>query len=96
MLGRDKLEDFSFVAGPFEELGAEGVGDELGLAFLENTVTERVGQNIGRGELGADFFLTTGRDNEEAGVGGNALGERVIGGGVAGVKGDENVEGTSK
>ena len=38
VLGGDEFEDLGFVAGPFEELGAEGVGDEFGVAFLENAV----------------------------------------------------------
>jgi hypothetical protein len=93
VFGRDEFEDFGFVAGPFEELGAEGIGDELGLAFLEDTVAEGVGEDVGRGELSANFLLAAGRDDEEAGAGGDALGEGVVGGGVAGVEGDEDVEG---
>jgi hypothetical protein len=38
-------------------LGAEGIGDELGLPLLENAVTQRVGEDGRRGELRAKLLL---------------------------------------
>ncbi len=38
VLGGDELEDFRPVAGDFEQLRAEGVGDELGLPLLKDAV----------------------------------------------------------
>jgi hypothetical protein len=60
----DEFEDFGFVTGPFEELGAEGVGDEFGMAFLKDAVAQGIGQNRWGGELGTDLFLATGRNDE--------------------------------
>ena len=40
VLGGDEFKDFGFVAGPFEELSAEGVGDEFCLAFLKDAVAQ--------------------------------------------------------
>lgn len=91
VLRGDKLEDFGAVAGVFEELGAKGVGNELGLTFLEYPVAEGVGED-GRGsELGAELFLAAGGYDEEAGAGGETAGEGVVGRGVASVKRDEDV-----
>ena len=38
--------------------------------------------------------MATGRDQDQAGLLPNALAERVVGGGIAGVKGDEQIDGT--
>ena len=92
VLGADELEDLRFIAGPFEELGAEGVGHELGLAFLKNSVAEGVGEDGGGGELGAQLLLAAGGDEEEAGTGGEAAEEGIVGGGVAGVEGEEDIQ----
>ena len=58
VLRGDEFKDLSFVTRPLEELGAEGVGDELGLTLLENAVPQRVGEDGWRGELRAELFLT--------------------------------------
>ncbi len=91
VLGGNELEDLGAIAGPFQQHGAQGVGHEFGLTFLENPVAQRIGQHGGSGELRAKFFLAAGRDNEQTGAGGETLGESVVGGGVAGVQGDENI-----
>lgn len=53
----DEFEYLGLVTGPLQELGAEGVGDELGLPLLENAVTQRVGEDGRRGELRAELLL---------------------------------------
>lgn len=58
VLGGDEFKDLGFIAGPFEELGAEGVGGEFGLALLENAVAQRIGEHGRRRELWAELFLT--------------------------------------
>ena len=93
MFGRDELEYLGPVAGPFEQLGAQGVGDEFRVTFLENSMAQRVGQHGRGGELGAEFLLAAGGNDDERRARGNALGERVVRGGVAGVQGDEDVRG---
>ena len=57
VLRGDKFKDLGFVTRPLEELGAESVGDELGLTLLENTVPQRVGEDGWRGQLRAELFL---------------------------------------
>ena len=67
------------------------VGNELGLAFLKNAVLKRVGENGGRGELRAKFFLTAGRNNNEGRLGGDAFCDGVVGGGIAGMQGGHHI-----
>ena len=93
VLGGDEFEDFGFIAGPFEKLGAESVGDEFGLALLKYAVAQGAGEDGRGGELGAEFLLTTGRDDEEAGASREAAGEGVVGRGVTGVEGEQEVDG---
>lgn len=93
VLGGDEFKDFGFVAGPFEELSAEGVGDEFGLAFLKDAVAQGIGENRWCDELGANFFLAAGGNDEQTGAGGDALSECVVGGGVASVECDQDVAG---
>jgi len=93
VLGRDELEDLGLVAGPFEKLGAPGRRSRTGLAFLENAVAQRVGEDGWHGELGPDFLLAARRDHEQARTGGDALGEGIVRPAVsAGVECDQNVE----
>ena len=56
-------------------------------------MAQGLGEDGRRGELAAELFLAAGGDDEEAGAGGDAAGEGVVSGGVAGVEGDEDVEG---
>ncbi len=92
VLGGDEFEDLGAVAGPFEELGAEGIGREFGVAFLENPVAQGIGEDRRGGELRTEFFLAAGGDNEEASAGGVAAREGIVGRGVAGVEGDQHIE----
>ena len=88
----DELEDFRAIPGPFEELGAQHVGDDLRLEFLETPMAKRFGQNDGSGELRAKFLLAARGDDEELRAGGEATGEGVVRGGVAGMQRDQEVD----
>ena len=46
VLGGDELEDLGAVTGPFQELRAQRVGDELRLPFLENAVAQTIATAI--------------------------------------------------
>ena len=88
--GGDKLEDVRAVAGVFEELRAEGVGRELGVAFQKDAVPEGGGEDGRGGDLRAQLLLTAWRDKNQARAGADAPGDGVVSGGVAGVEGDED------
>ena len=92
VFGAHELDDFCLVSGGFEEDGAEGVSHEFGVALLENAVAEGGGEDRWGSELGAQLFLATGGDDQEAGAGFDAGREGVVGRGVAGVEGDKKVE----
>ena len=68
-----------------EELGAQDVGDEFGLPFQKNSVPECAGQRRRRGKLGAQFLVAAGCDHEQPCAGGDAVCERIVRCGVAGV-----------
>ena len=53
---------------------------------------ERVVQNGWRGQLLAEFFLATGRDNQQWSLGGDPGRQRIIGRGVASMEGDQDIE----
>ena len=55
MLGGDKFENLGFVAGPFEEQGAESIGHEFGLTFLKDSVAKSVGEHGGEQAVGDEF-----------------------------------------
>ena len=85
VLGGDEFENFCFVAGPIEEQGAESIGHELGLAFLKDSVAKSVGEHGRSDQLGTNFLLAAGGNDQQAGPGVQAESERVIGGGITGV-----------
>ena len=57
-------------------------------------MTEERGECRRSHQFWAEFLMATGRDQDQAGLLPNALAERVVGGGIAGVKGDEQIDGT--
>ena len=91
VFGGDKLENLCAVARPFEQLRAQGIRDKLRLPFLENAVAQGVLQYGGRRELGAELLLATRRNDEQRGAGAEALGERIVGGRVAGMQGNQDI-----
>lgn len=91
VLSGDEFENFGFVAGPLEEQGAERIGHELGLTFLKDSMAKSVGEHGGSNQLGTNFLLAAGGNDQQAGPGVEAESERVIGGGITGVEGNEHV-----
>src|ERR1035437_3519217 len=94
VLRGDELEHLRAVPRPLEQLGAQRVRDKLRVALLENAVTQRVREHGGRAKLGPELLLAAGRDHQQRGAGRDALGQRIVGGGVARVQGDEDVDGS--
>ena len=96
VLRGDELKDLGAVAGPFEQLGAQRIGDKFRLALLKNSVVQGVGEDRRGGELRPEFLLAARRHHEQSGSGGNAAGERIVGRGVAGMERDEHVAGAER
>ena len=90
VFGGDEFDDFGVVAHDFQEEGAEGVGDDVGEALMEDAVVVNGGE-VGNVEAGVEEFVAAGDGEEESGVGADGLGEGVVGGGVAGVEGEDDV-----
>ncbi len=91
VLGGDEFEDLGLKPRPFEELRTQGVGDELGLPLLKDSMAQRIRQDRRRGELAPKFLLATGRDDEKLGAGADAVREGIVGGRITGVQRDENI-----
>ena len=54
-------------------------------------MAKSVGEHGGSKQLGTNFLLAAGRNDQQAGTGVEAESECVIGGGITGVQGDEHV-----
>ena len=88
----DEFQHLGFVAHGFQEVAADVVGQEGGEAFAGDAVAreEREGGGL---ELGVEFVLAAG-DAEDAGNAAvDGVEEGVVGGGVAGVEADDDVDG---
>src|SRR6185503_13361548 len=92
MLGGNELEYFGVVPGPFEQTGAQRVGDKLRLPSKQDAVLERFGENWRRAELRAQLFVTARRDQDQCRAGLNAPGDGVVGRRVARVQRDEDID----
>ncbi len=90
VFGGDEFEDIGFVAEDAEDEGAEGVGGEVGEALVQDAVTVKRGEGVGV-EGFVEIFVATGDGHEQAGVAADGLDDGVIGGGVAGVEGEDDV-----
>lgn len=92
VLRGDEFEDFGGETPGLQEERAKGIGDELCLALLKNAVAQGGGEHRRGGELGAEFLLATRRNEEEAGSGRDTGGQGIVGGGVAGVQCDQDIQ----
>ena len=90
VLGGDEFDDFGAVAHDAEDLGAEGVGGEVGEAVVEDAVVVEGGEDWCV-EGCVEVFVAAGDGEEELGVGFDGECEGVVGGGVAGVEGEDDV-----
>lgn len=90
----DELEEVGGVAGALEEEAAEGIGEHFGQFFGVSTVAEHGVEGVVGGvlrHLAAHLFVAAGGDDDEAGARCDSLEEGVVGGGIAGVEGYDDV-----
>lgn len=87
MFARDIFEYFRVVAVGFHEECANAVGDDLGLALLEDAIVEDRREAVCDGELLADLLVTAGRTDDDLGSRRNPLIDCVVRSGVTGMQG---------
>ena len=91
MLGRDELDHVDSVAVCLERRSSECVGDDVRLAAEQHAVAEH--SVLGPlGELAGELVMAARRDHDRLGAEPDSGGDRLVARGVAGMKGDEQVD----
>ena len=91
VLERDELDQLRAVAGELEQLRTQRVGDEGGEALLREPVAEERREQ-GALELPVGLLLAARDGQDRVGAPPDRLRQRLVGGGVAGVQADDEVD----
>jgi hypothetical protein len=91
VLERDELDELDAVALELEQLRPQRVGDERGEALLREAVAEERREQVAL-ELAVGLLLAAGNGEDRIRLPAHGLRERFVGGGVAGVERDDEVD----
>ena len=92
MFERDEFEHLGAVAVRLEQQRAQAVGDHLGLLAEVDAMLQHRPQQAGAAQLRAQLLVAARRAQDDLRAGDDALVDRMIGRGIAGMQRDHDVD----
>jgi hypothetical protein len=92
MLSGDEFEHLGYIALRFEQHRANAVSDGFGGAFEHYGMFQDPCEQFGRPQLLLDLVMAARSSDDDLSISGDTFVDRVVGGGVARVEGDQNID----